>query len=134
MKKLFLITGLALASVININAQVSATNINSQVSATVASESKTVQFTIAPEVAQQLLANLEVKAGTVTTKGTNAVIGLLPYPPTQAVIPMPTFVASIGTSNLPPTGYDATNFVKATFKLTPTGYVGVATFTKEVTP
>jgi hypothetical protein len=125
MKKLLLITGLALAGVIHIQAQVSAT---------VASESKTVEFTIAPEVAQQLLANLEVKAGTVTTKGTNAVISLQPFPPTQAVIPMPTFVASIGTSNLPPTGYDATNFVKATFKLTPTGYVGVATFTKEVMP
>jgi hypothetical protein len=46
---------------------------------------------------------------------------------------MPLFVAAIGTSNLPPTGYDTTNFVKATFKLTTNGYVGVATFTKEVT-
>ena len=124
MKKLFLIIGLALvAGVINTNAQVSAT---------VSSESKTVEFTIAPEVAQQLLSNLVVNGGTVSVKGTNAVISVAPFPPTQAVIPMPMFVAAIGTSNLPPSGYDATNFVKATFNLTPTGYVGSATFTKAV--
>jgi len=124
MKKLSLIIGLALvAGVINSNAQVSAT---------VASESKTVDFTIAPEVAQQLLSNLVVKSGSVNVKGTNAVISIAPFPPTQAEIPMPMFVAAIGTSNLPPSGYDATNFVKATFRLTTNGYVGSATFTKAV--
>lgn len=124
MKKLSLIIGLAIASVIYINAQSVAS---------VASESKTVDFNIEPEAAQQILSGLVVKGGTVSTQGSNVVVRLAPFPPTQAVIPMPMFVAAIGTSNLPPDGYVATNFVSATFKLTTNGYVGSATFTKVVT-
>ena len=118
MKKTLLIIGLALAGVVNHAAAQTVVNPSTQ--------SESVSFTLDPATASGFMAYASISRAQITVQGTNTVIRGM------ATITVPTTVllASIGSPNVPPAGYDATNFSGGNVVRGTNGFTGTANFTK----
>ena len=117
MKKKLLIIGLALAGVINLPAQVVVTP---------AANTASVNFTLDPTTAGSLMQYATVRQARLIAQGTNTII----VGQAVLVVPTATLFGVVNSSNVPPTGYDLTNFASGNVSRRTNGFVGTVTFSK----